>query len=156
LNDTEAKDWAAEMKVKLDKMQNERRFYKPEERTESWVDAATGLQCVGVKHPSMGHWCGYVAIPKTHKWFGLHYNKCMEGCGESWCGHTPECVIDVHGGITYSSIDENDELFWYGFDCAHLHDHVPGMTFSNGGTFKDLNFIKDQCANMARQLTQIT
>jgi len=57
-----------------------------------------------------GHRCGYVEIPKDHKYFKVHYRDLYD--------------IEVHGGITYS----NDTLFdkrgsWFiGFDCMHSGD----------------------------------
>lgn len=58
---------------------------------------------------SMGHRCGYIAIPKDHELYGKDYN---------------ELLLDCHGGLTYS--DDGyplDDGNWYiGFDCAHLGD----------------------------------
>lgn len=71
----------------------------------------------------MGHRCGYVGLPKEHKYVGLD-----------------EFSIDVavHGGITYSDyepsfITDNEDRYWIGFDCAHCGDK------------KDLNLIKELC-----------
>ena len=58
---------------------------------------------------SMGHRCGYVAIPKDHVLYGRHFNNIL---------------LDCHGGLTYS--DDGyplDDGNWYiGFDCAHWGD----------------------------------
>jgi hypothetical protein len=41
-----------------------------------WVDEATGLDCMVIRHPSGGHLCGYVGVPKGHKLFGKKYSDC--------------------------------------------------------------------------------
>jgi hypothetical protein len=70
-----------------------------------------GFKCRVVKIPHLGHLCGYVGLPESHKYF----NKDMD-------------AIDIycHGGITYSE-KEKDGLYWIGFDCAHAGDLVPGL-----------------------------
>lgn len=67
---------------------------------------------------SLGHRCGYVAIPKNH--------KVLKGAKHTW-----DVPIEVHGGVTYAdeplfsdlldggSCNEDD---WVGFDCAHYLD----------------------------------
>lgn len=52
-------------------------------------------------------------------------------------GHSPESILNAHGGITYSDYcagnichphDEGmPKTFWYGWDSAHSGDLVPGM-----------------------------
>lgn len=56
-----------------------------------------------------GHLCGYVEIPISHYCFNKNYN---------------EINIDVHGGLTYSEMNEKNE-YWIGFDCAHSEDYMP-------------------------------
>lgn len=54
------------------------------------------------------HRCGYVGLPKKHKWYEKDYEK---------------IDIDVHGGLTFGRKDFIIEGFWWiGFDCAHLGD----------------------------------
>lgn len=54
---------------------------------------------------------GYVGIPKDHKYYGKTYD---------------ELHIDCHGGLTYSnnalSWQEDKDVWWVGFDCAHCWD----------------------------------
>lgn len=67
-----------------------------------WIDEATGLDCLIVRNRG-GALCGYVGIPDTHPLFEKEYNHCLVAeCGESWCEHTPESQLRVHGGITFS------------------------------------------------------
>lgn len=58
---------------------------------------------------SLGHRCGYVAIPKGHRYYGTEYDF---------------LDIDCHGGLTYSDSGYPlDDGNWYiGFDTAHLGD----------------------------------
>lgn len=65
---------------------------------------------------------GYVALPPGHKYHGVEYD---------------DIPVDVHGGLTYSSIykknsmgdgfewPEDWEGHWIiGFDCAHAYDNL--------------------------------
>lgn len=66
-------------------------------------------------------WCGYVAVPKTHPYFGMDYRGIDD--------------IEVHGGLSYSDKCEEtichtsdaDEVWWLGFDCSHSFDVCPGI-----------------------------
>lgn len=109
-----------------------------------FTDPATGLPCLAVRHPSSGHWCGYVGVAPGHPLHGVGYNICPHDppCESSWCDHTPDTTLEAHGGLTYSAAcDEGDEatsichiaapgqpdhVWWFGFDCAHSGDYAPG------------------------------
>jgi hypothetical protein len=80
-----------------------------------------GLPCLAVRHPRSGHWCGYAAVPPGHPEHGHDYD-------------TPN--VDVHGGLTYAKACEGDvchvpkpgepdDVWWFGFDCAHAGDFSP-------------------------------
>lgn len=85
-----------------------------------------GMKCAVVyyKHPDMGndpymrkimgvgHFCGYVNIPKENPAYGIKNEM-----------DVPHEWQDVHGGITFSG--EYPALgpgWWLGFDCNHLSD----------------------------------
>lgn len=112
-----------------------------------WIDEATDLDCLMVRNPHIGNWCGYVAVTEGHPLFEVGYGGCTErrvdadGEPERWCDHMPS--INVHGGLTYSDFcmetddpsrlvchvpypGRPDRVWWFGFDCAHLHDRSPG------------------------------
>ena len=73
-----------------------------------------------------GYANGYVAVPKTHPWFGKSYVGDIED------------QIEVHGGLTYSGkfptssdlimIEKGDVLpednWVFGFDTAHYGDNL--------------------------------
>src|SRR5688572_11433893 len=80
-----------------------------------------GLPCLMSRHPTLGHWCGYVAVPPGHPMHGKEYDS---------------VEVDVHGGLTYGSAcrghichvpkpGEPDDVFWFGFDCGHAGDYGP-------------------------------
>ena len=56
---------------------------------------------------------GYVAVPTGHPCWGKEHNQVK---------------VDVHGGLAFSkqgsddSIWKNRNLWWFGFNCAHLTD----------------------------------
>lgn len=51
---------------------------------------------------------------------------------------------------------ESDRVWWFGFDCAHCDDCSPGMDseygFRRDGSYKTVNYVKRQCAELAGQL----
>lgn len=85
-----------------------------------------GFPCLAVRGPDFsGHWCGYVAVPPGHPLHGKRYDD--------------ESVnVDVHGGLTYAQACAGDichvpkpgapdDVWWFGFDCAHAGDLSPAM-----------------------------
>lgn len=136
-----------------------------------WIDAATGLDCLAVRHDRFGHWCGYVGVAEGHPAFELHYDQAAELLPEDG---------GVHGGLTYSDFcAENDKeqgichvaldgrperIWWLGFDCCHYLDLSPGleaMTPKNalfrelqGYQYRDLAYVKAECASLARHLAR--
>lgn len=104
----------------------------PEQKREWWGDGpwvdeqdriefrCEGLPCLMRRHPTEGHWCGYVAVPPGHP---LH-------------GVTAPGGLIAHGGVNYASYcsdsvchvpepGEPDNVWWFGFDCMHFGDLVP-------------------------------
>jgi len=80
-----------------------------------------GRECIVIKHPKIGHYCGYAKTPLNHL---SHTNITYQGDN-----HIK--LIEVHGGITYGP----DEDGFVGFDCGHAGDicwseGVPHDTFS--------------------------
>lgn len=86
---------------------------------------AHGLPCL-MRRIVLGSWCGYVAVPQGHPLHGA--------------GHNDERLNDIyaHGGITYAEAcsgelchqakpGESEDVWWFGFDCAHAGDYVPQM-----------------------------
>lgn len=130
-----------------------------------WKDAKTGLDCLANRATHSGHWCGYVGVPPGHPLHGRDYEA-------------PN--VSVHGGLTFASEcskadepcrgichiaaeGEPEHLWWFGFDCAHCDDASPydyqrepeGYPWSPvHGVYRDLGYIKAECASLAAQLVQ--
>jgi hypothetical protein len=96
-----------------------------------------GYPCVVLRRSI--HLCGYVGLPKGHKYYGKDYRK---------------IDVDVHGGLTYA---EDDNGFWViGFDCAHSGDYTGYCSFSfcsSGNTYRDMEYVEVQIKNLVRQIS---
>lgn len=116
-----------------------------------WQDEATGLPCLIVRAHS-GAWCGYVGVPNGHPAFKSRYQ---------------DVGVDVHGCLTYSdSCDpdgnichdveegEDDNVWWLGFDCAHSGDLAPAYDFTRRGTYRGIDYVRDEVASLAGQLAE--
>ncbi len=133
--------------------------------TEFFIAEETRLVCA--IHPGpMGALNGYVAVPETHPWHGVGYSEhlpieCAEEADpEGYCyEHSPESLIDVHGGITYAGpagFLKTEAGWWFGFDTAHAGDAVPGLRAFPGDVLRDANYVREECVSMARQLAAVT
>lgn len=136
-----------------------------------WIDPATGLDCLIVRN-QFGALCGYVGVPPGHRFYGIGYNTCPQECGKDDCEHSPESVLRVHGGITFSNVcdpaegDDTichvptpgrpDAVYWFGFDTAHFQDLVPGMgemaEMLPGMVYRDMAYVVTEIEHLARQL----
>lgn len=92
-----------------------------------WQDKATGLPCLIVRNTfGSGALCGYVGVGASHPLHGKGYNDAQD--------------INVHGGtfadrchplandagICHSvEPGEDDNVWWFGFDCSHAGDLNP-------------------------------
>lgn len=158
---------------------------------KEWKDEASGLPCMIIR-TSMGHLCGYVGVPPAHPLHGVEYSGCPQGAAcpdrteeHPWCGHAPEAVLRVHGGITYSDkcqgnichnppMGEEVAIYWFGFDHAHAGDWSPSMAATCSDTYlehcglgkptgwggvieyRTIEYVEDQCRNLAGQLAAIS
>lgn len=125
---------------------------------QAWTDEATGLECLAVRHGNFGHWCGYVAVPPQHPWFGADY------------GDLPQEDLDVHWGLNYAragdtilglSTTQGDGLWWFGFSCDHMGDLTPHEVVNdeyglrtNDGVYRDLKFVRRECVRLAEQINE--
>lgn len=144
-----------------------------------WIDPSTDLDCLAVRHPRYGHWCGYVGVPEGHPAYEQKYDA---------------VPVEAHGGLTFAGPcqgDEDDEdteeqgvchvplpgrpekIWWLGFDAAHIWDLGPGrpsLYDSLGITgnsifalpaacpeevYRDLPYIREECASLAKQLRDL-
>jgi hypothetical protein len=64
---------------------------------------------------TLGGWGnGYVGLPKWHPLYGIHYD---------------DINISCHGGLTYSELDEDEDLWLIGFDTHHYGDDINTCNF---------------------------
>jgi hypothetical protein len=99
-----------------------------------------GFICEIVKHPALGHLCGYVDIPKGHQYFGIEPD---------------EIHVDVHGGITFTNFIAND-IYRIGFDCAHIGDYVPeAMLHFPGQHYWTFDEVAAETKRLVDQLVQV-
>lgn len=134
------------------------------------------------------HRCGYVEVDKDHPLYEVNYNdpcpelkKAWEAAKEGTLGKRspillitlmgmeddaprPDCVFDVHGGITFSGAGSDDypvksEGWWFGFDCHHSGDGEiephPNPIFRAcwEGPARSLAYVEKECENLAEQLS---
>ena len=135
-----------------------------------WIDPATDMDCLMVRQPHSGHWCGYVAVTEGHPFYAKHYDACRLP-GDEW--------LDVHGGLTYAAFcaDTDDEsrfvchvpepgrphkVWWLGFDCAHLHDLSPAYAArhpdwpsSDDEVYRDRPYVEAEVRSLAAQLKAV-
>lgn len=113
---------------------------------------AFGLPALGRRNPELGNWCGYAGVGIGHPLYRLG----IEAADER---------LDVHGGITYAGpiLGAAPEFWFFGFDCAHAWDVVPGfvaMGMPQGTGFlkahyRGVDFVRHECANLAGQLAEM-
>lgn len=124
-----------------------------------------GFPCLIVRVPHSGHLCGYVAVPPGHPAYRLRYDSVN---------------VDVHGGLTYSEScqgqvchvpkpGEADDVWWLGFDHAHLGDLCPyraardaqryretgdSIWLNEAGydTYKTVAYVTNEIKKLAQQL----
>lgn len=125
--------------------------WKTEPNRLEWE--AHGFKCLIIRHNTMGHLCGYVALPSWHPYYGKGYD---------------DIDLDVHGGLTFAQegrkearngIDWEEGYWWLGFDCAHSGDRQPGMEENfgenpiSGSTYRNIEYVKKETERLASQLT---
>lgn len=95
---------------------------------------------------------------------------------------TPDLAFEVHGGITFSDecqpggkichpTDDNEKVWWFGFDCGHHLDLMPKFHLDMKpireklghdhnseiyGTYKDFNYVKSEIESLAKQLKAVS
>lgn len=134
---------------------------------KQWMDEATGYPCLIVRGHS-GALCGYVGVPEGHQDYEKKYD---------------DVPAEVHGGLTFASHcqdgpedhsichipapGEPDNVWWLGFDCAHLGDISPAFDrmrrniglpdhgpLSYDETYKDMDYVEAEVRSLAQQLKQ--
>jgi hypothetical protein len=152
--------------------------WQSEPDKQQFIDEATGLDCLLVRNPWSGHWCGYVGVPEGHPLFGLHYDAADDHAAPDDEGYRQ---FRVHGGLTFADICQEggeetsichvpapgrpDRVFWFGFDAAHAGDLRPGdaplfaklkMRHNTlREVYRTAEYMQAECARLAAQLAHI-
>ena len=139
----------AQQKIKL--LINDRPW-EHEPDNEEWTHELTGYKCWVWRHGTLGHWNGYVAIPRGHEVYGYNYD---------WANNRG---VDVHGGLTYSEKDKKTDEWVFGFDCSHAGDFSPKLVATlleytetdishhMRDTYRTFEWVKEEVRSLARQL----
>ena len=121
-----------------------------------WIQEPSGYKCRIVRNKTTGTLCGYVGIPKEHRFWGASYED----------DELRDIGDNVHGGVTYSQ--EGDDEWWYfGFDTAHIDDFAPKMvelilerrqelggrfSFTDCTKYKTWEYVEDQIYWLGKRL----
>ena len=85
------------------------------------------------------HPCGYVGVPINHPLAGFDYEDLPIAC---------------HGGLTFSQKGDgkylSEEYWWYGWDYAHLGDHIGGT--DDQGKMWTTQEIYNEAINVVNQM----
>lgn len=128
------------------------REWESEPDAKSWHTQGYAVRIARVRQ--LRHLCGYVAVPKSHPWWGLRWDSRVTpiapqrfGVDEGEPDKTSvlgtfiealrqdedeanntslDTAIEVHGGITYGALADDGEHWELGFDCGHYTDVIPG------------------------------
>lgn len=95
-------------------------------------------------------------------------------CDTPYCEHKLQSMLNAHGGITYTNmcqgdvchpVDNDDEhVWWIGFDCAHLNDICPVyiknlnnfelLSQVSNSTYKNIRYVENQITNLAKEISR--
>lgn len=114
---------------------------------EEWMIYPSQLKGMVRRSSSMGALCGYVGVPRSHALHSYGYDDdLLDG-------------ITTHGGLTFAgSMDDHDDFWYFGFDCAHHMDFQPGIpeAFSalndRDSVYRDWNYVRAGVVDLAQQL----
>ena len=152
---------AFDRKLKIDKSDWGAGSWQTEPDRVDFVHA--GFACLALRNPRLGFWCGYVGVPADHPAYGRKYD---------------DMDVEVHGGLTYSNACSEPvchmpepgmpaDVWWLGFDCAHLFDVSPGQVAIENAlgmprmpssailpetVYRDLEYVQAEIKSLAEQL----
>jgi hypothetical protein len=166
------------------------RPWETEPENANWTDDRTRLPCAMRRGP-VGAWCGYVGLPNDHPLSGKSYNDIVPvakavlertvnvdsvGVINLFCaslhasdfeqGRLPlSLALDCHGGLTFSGSPPwlPDGYWWFGFDCSHSGDFIPGSAKlfgrdepRDGEVYRGFDYVQNIVTALARQLGDAT
>lgn len=128
-----------------------------------WTHA--GLPCLMVRHPELGTWCGYAAVPPGHPLHGRTRDQ-VDLAGHRGVNYAAPCTGVV---CHVPQPGEPDNVWWFGFDCAHGGDFVPAVgpalrlagrpdladAIELGEVYRTLDYVQARTNDLAEQLARI-
>jgi hypothetical protein len=152
----------------------------------AWSDRATGYDCIMMRNRDRGYLSGYVGVPRDHPLYGYDHKAVPTGLGidvhgglsySRICkdGPTPQrriiyearriCHAAVgHHPIRHASDHRVEHAWWFGFDCDHIYDVVPGdrrkgpgryLAAETGAVYRDDAYVCAEVQHLAAQLRAI-
>ena len=121
-----------------------------------WIQEVSGYKCRISRMEGSGALCGYVGIPKEHRFWGVNYDGDEE---------LSDISDNVHGGITYSA-QGKDGWWYFGFDTTHINDFAPKLVelliefgrkdlpFTDCMNYKTWEIVEDQIYWLGKRLWQ--
>ena len=117
-----------------------------------------GLKCMIKRHFQYGSLNGYVGVARDSRFFGKNYDEIDEMLPD----------LSVHGGITFADYwdEQNDNLWYIGFDCGHAYDYQPmyklmfqfvkdfpkSPTLDREEQYRDIEYVRTEVRALADQL----
>ena len=152
----------------------------------AWRDAASGYECI-IMRDEGGYLRGFVGVDPGHPLYGFVHDAVPSELGiEVHGGLTysavcqdgpspqPRLIYEVrricHVPVGYVPVvnatdhrPAHDRAWWFGFDCNHVYDVVPGDRLNRerflareiGAEFRDEGYVYDQVVDLAAQLRAI-
>lgn len=145
-----------------------------------WYEAAYSdcvKGCPRVEPKPLEKMGNFPAPELIQKW---HMERKRFACQDDYKpDHTPDSIIDVHGGLTHSGSSnkylfrtqpapgEPEKIWWFGFDCSHSGDLSPRMDvitkmispelhrWHNNDVYRDMAYVKAEVQTLAEQLLAV-
>jgi hypothetical protein len=134
-----------------------------------WRDDATGLSCLMLRHENFGSWCAYVGVPPGHPRYEVDWGELPDEVwqaahhGVNFSHHCMEDDRPLRERVCHVPLDgEDDALWWFGFDCAHMMDLMPalrrwesdefGLRASDLSTYRTARYVRERVTAIAAAL----
>ncbi len=138
----------------IDKSEWGNGVWKNEPDRVSWIDPTTNYHCL-IKRNQFGTLCGYVAVGKNHPYYEKD-DRCLNVHGS--ITFTDHCQGDPEKGICHLTPDD-DDAWWFGFDCGHAGDYSPGvpLPYESGfrDIYRDIPYVTAEVESLAKQLKDV-
>lgn len=126
-----------------------------------WVDSATNLDCMIQRGP-LGALCGYVGVPSAHPAHGCdcEYADLFAHGGLTYAGLCDPDATPEHGICHVAAPGRDEHVWWFGFDCAHAFDVMPGLAFrarpdfGDRISYKNVEYVRAEVTSLAAQISR--